>query len=89
MTVCMNTFARIVRNEIPTLSFLFFQWEISFLKASISKTVWRMDTKKVVARRYMLVSTSTRFISSNSAPEEPPPMPGLDALCLNASSRVA
>jgi len=52
------------RKERPFIDCLFFQKEMSFLKASMSKTVCRTETKAVTASSQGLVSVIMRCIST-------------------------
>ena len=51
-------------KESPFIDLLSFQKEMSFLKASMSKTVCSIETKAVTARSHGEVSANIRRISS-------------------------
>ena len=67
MTVWKNTLMIIERNERPLIDLLFFQKEMSFLKARTSKSVCSIETTAVTASSHGDVSANMRRISSTVA----------------------
>jgi len=66
---------------------------MSDLKASISKSMWKIETMTVVPSRIGLVSRRISLIISNSLPSPPPglemPCAAFLAVCLAPSSTLA